>query len=336
MSRPVRVLSIDGGGIRGYIPALVLAEVERRAGVPASQLFDLAVGTSTGAIISIGLSVGLTASELAEFYPRYGSRIFGPEPDRLSGGGSNLGHRMDRAARTLGAPFGGNPALGGNARHDASGLESVLREVFGEQKVSEAQLELAVTSFDAEANRPVVISRRDARNDPGWDMSLWEAARATSAAPTYLAPFVREWAGRRCRFVDGGVWANNPAGVALAESVPLTAERGLTGDSVVMLSIGTGVAATKETFVGTDPWIASAKDLVTMATGTTAGHTLAVRALSPSRVTRLQVEDDRVAGKMDDPSAARLSVLHAATAELIASSGAAIDAVLGHLVARSG
>ena len=336
MSRQVRVLSIDGGGIRGYIPALVLAEVEHRAGMPASELFDLAVGTSTGAIISIGLAAGLTASELAEFYPRYGPRIFGPEPGRRDGRGAALTGRMDRAARTVGAPFGGNPALGGNARHHPSGLEAVLRDVFGERRVSEARLELAVTSFDADANSPVVISRRDARNDPSWDMMLWEAGRATSAAPTYFPPFVREWAGRSCRFVDGGVWANNPAGVALAESVPLTVERGLTGDSVVMLSIGTGVATTKGTFGSTDPWIASARDFVTVATGAAAGTTLAVRALSPARVTRLQIEDDSVAGRMDDPSAARLSVLRAAATELLALSGAAIDAVLGHLVPSAG
>lgn len=336
MGRLVRVLSIDGGGIRGYIPALVLAEVERRAGVPASELFDLAVGTSTGAIISIGLGAGLTASELAEFYPRYGSRIFRPGPDRPTGRDSPLAERMDRAARAVGAPFGGNPALGGNARHDPSGLEAVLREVFGERTISEAAIELAVTSFDAEANRPVVISRRDARDDPSCDMMLWEAARATSAAPTYFPPFVREWAGRRCRFVDGGVWANNPAGVALAESVPLTAARGLSGQSVVMVSIGTGVATTKGVFGFTDPWIASARDFVTVATGTVAGHTLAMRALSPARVTRLQVEDDRVAGRMDDPSAARLSVLHAAATELLARSSTAIDAVLGQLSPRAG
>lgn len=333
MNRPVRVLSIDGGGIRGYIPALVLAEVERRAGVHAATLFDLAVGTSTGAIISIGLSAGISATELAEFYPRYGARIFGPEGDRLTGRGTTFAERMNNAGRTIGAPFGGNAAFGGNARHTADGLEGVLQEVLGDRKVSDAALELAVTSFDAEGNRPVVISRRDARADPTWDMPLWAAARATSAAPTYLPPFVREWAGRGCRFIDGGVWANNPAGVAMAESLPLTAARGLTGDSVVMLSLGTGVPRSSAVFDETGSWLGSAQDLVRMATATTAGQTLAVRALGPSRVTRLQVEDDRVAGRMDDPSPARLGILKAATDDLLARSGPAIDAALARLLA---
>lgn len=75
MLRPVRVLSIDGGGVRGYLPALLLAEIERRAARPATTLFDLVVGTSTGGIIGIGLATGLSAQSLADFYPTYGQRI---------------------------------------------------------------------------------------------------------------------------------------------------------------------------------------------------------------------------------------------------------------------
>jgi patatin-like phospholipase/acyl hydrolase len=333
MNRPVRVLSIDGGGIRGYIPALVLAEVERRSGVHAKDLFDIAVGTSTGAIISLGLAAGISAAELAQFYPTYGSRIFGSEGELIAGRGSTLGEQMENFGRFIGAPFGGHPDFGGNARHSAVGLEGVLRDVLGDRSVSDASIEVAVTSFDADSNQPVVISRRDARIDPRFDMPLWAAARATSAAPTYLPPFVREWAGRTCRFIDGGVWANNPAGVALAESIPVTTERGLTGQSVVMLSLGTGVARSVGVFDETAGWLGSAHDLVKMATATTAGQLLAVRALSPSRLTRLQVEDDRVAGKMDDPSEARLAILKSATDDLLAQSGPVIDGVVKRLLA---
>jgi patatin-like phospholipase/acyl hydrolase len=60
----VRVLVLDGGGVRGYLPGLVLAEFERRAGRPLSRLFDLIVGTSTEAIIGIGLAAGVPAQDL--------------------------------------------------------------------------------------------------------------------------------------------------------------------------------------------------------------------------------------------------------------------------------
>ena len=99
-----------------------------------------------------------------------------------------------------------------------------------------------VTTFDANVALPVVLTSSDAKLDPRFDLPLWQAARATSAAPTYFPPFEVDWAGQRRSFVDGGVWANNPAGVAIVESLALTSARGLTGTSVVMVSLGTGVA----------------------------------------------------------------------------------------------
>ncbi len=105
---PIRVLSIDDGGIRGYLAALVLAEIERRAQQPVLQLFDLVVGTSTGGIIGLGVSLGRSASELSEFHPRYGNRIFGP--------GDTFFEQMWRSSQRVGSAFGGDPRFAGNAR----------------------------------------------------------------------------------------------------------------------------------------------------------------------------------------------------------------------------
>ena len=78
-----RVLSIDGGGIRGIIPALVLAHPERQVGAPASEFFDLIVGTSTGGILALGLSLQdqqgrspLAAKRMVALYERHGPKIF--------------------------------------------------------------------------------------------------------------------------------------------------------------------------------------------------------------------------------------------------------------------
>ena len=78
-----RVLSLDGGGIRGIIPALVLAHLERQMGAPASELFDLIVGTSTGGILALGLSLQnqqggslLAAKTMVALYERHGAQIF--------------------------------------------------------------------------------------------------------------------------------------------------------------------------------------------------------------------------------------------------------------------
>ena len=78
-----RVLSLDGGGIRGIIPALVLAHLERQMGAPASEFFDLIVGTSTGGILALGLSLQeqqgrslLAAKRMVALYERHGAQIF--------------------------------------------------------------------------------------------------------------------------------------------------------------------------------------------------------------------------------------------------------------------
>jgi len=102
---PLRVLSIDGGGIRGIIPAKVLADLELRAGRPVAKLFDLVVGTSTGGILALGLtapgegdSPRWAAADLADLYVREGPRIF---------------HRSvyDRIRSVDGGVFAANPAM---------------------------------------------------------------------------------------------------------------------------------------------------------------------------------------------------------------------------------
>lgn len=335
--RPVKVLSIDGGGIRGYLPSLLLAEIERRAGRPVSQLFDLVVGTSTGAIIGIGLAAGKSAAELSEFYPRYGRRIFGGSDDRtelqrhLWGSGANLRESLDQAAVAIGGPFGGNPRMGGNARHRPDGLESVLAEVLGDISLSQLPTDVALTTFDRLTSMPVVLSGREARANPAYDLPARLAARATSAAPTFFPPLATRWAGRDCEFVDGGVWANNPAAVAMAESIALTTERGLTGSSVLLVSLGTGVVPGGSILDGNGSWLGAAKDLAGLATSVWAGDVLARRALGEARYRRFQVVDPGVAGAMDDPSTARLAVLRAASESMIRRESAAIDVVVGEL-----
>ena len=83
MSDVIKILSIDGGGIRGLIPAVVLAEIEKRTGKPASELFDLIAGTSTGGILALGLTCPAadgrprySAERLIDLYQKEGNRIF--------------------------------------------------------------------------------------------------------------------------------------------------------------------------------------------------------------------------------------------------------------------
>src|SRR5919198_1588171 len=94
----VKVLAIDGGGIRGLIPALVLAEIERRTGRRTASLFDLVAGTSTGAIIACALTRpgAMPAAEAAALYEQDGPSVFHPSLlKRITSLGGLIDERYD-------------------------------------------------------------------------------------------------------------------------------------------------------------------------------------------------------------------------------------------------
>ena len=220
-----RILSLDGGGIRGIIPALVLAELERRSGRPTEELFDLIAGTSTGGILALGLTrpgpegkPAYSALEMVSLYEKDGSNIF----DR------SIWHRVKAI---------GNLA---DEKYPSEGITTVLDARFGETMLSETLTPVLVTSYDIEERAPYFFKSHRARLEPQRDHPMRDAARATSAAPTYFAP-AKIMTGRRPggykALVDGGVYANNPAACALVEGICFFNQR---LDDVVMLSLGTG------------------------------------------------------------------------------------------------
>ena len=334
----MRVLSIDGGGIRGYLPALVLRELERRAGQPAGDLFDVIVGTSTGGIIGIGLAIGRTADELADFYPRYGRAIFGgsdslPEwKRRLIGPTGNFWADYNTGLRRIGSIFGGNAEDGGNARHSPEGLSAALAEVLGDARLSGVRKPLAVTTFDGISGLPVVLSSRDAVASAAFDLPLCEVARATSAAPTYFPAVTTNWANAPRRFIDGGVWANNPSHIALLEALTL-GQRNL--DSVMLVSLGTGTGPTDPMYESTLTWLGVANDTMAITTSIHSGHLLVQRSLHSANYYRLQVVDSGLAGSMDDPSTQRLSALAAAASGMIDQESLKLDEIVRRLTGNN-
>ena len=221
MDRTFKILSIDGGGIRGIIPALVLTEIERRTGRPISKLFDLIAGTSTGGIIALGLTrpgeagqPRYRAEQIVDLYLREGKRIFS----------RSLWHRIRSAEGLL------------EEKYQAGEVEKVLDEYFGETRLSEALTNVFVTSYEIELRSPWFF--RSARPDePGRDFPMKKVARATSAAPTYFEPAKLEKSGDPgyWALVDGGVYANNPTLCGLVE-----ARVAFGADDVFVVSLGTG------------------------------------------------------------------------------------------------
>jgi predicted acylesterase/phospholipase RssA len=211
-----RILSIDGGGIRGFVPARVLAHLEDLAGQSIHRLFDLIAGTSTGGMLALALTrphpaqggKPLSAAELAHLYRTRGHEVFTAAPGRQLG--------------TLGGLFG--PMYG------TAGLEGLLRDILGNAHLDHALTRVLVPAYDIERRRPALFKSWKPENQR---LLMRDVARATSAAPTYFPPARLE--NPKALLIDGGIYANNPALCALAE-----AQRLAPGASVQLLSLGTG------------------------------------------------------------------------------------------------
>ena len=218
-----RILSLDGGGIRGLVSCLWLTGVEdalSRAGKPGLlKGFDLLAGSSTGAIIAAGLAIGLAPATLAALYRDHRHTIFPGMAERL----------WSRSGRLL--------AAGASApKYDAKGLEKVLRKVFGKTTLGEVQAPLLITAYDTVSRTPVMFKSFKPEHR---DLPLWEVCRASSAAPTYFPAHAMKVEGRDCALIDGGVVANNPTACAIAEALRKDAQVDNSRDLVV-LSVGTG------------------------------------------------------------------------------------------------
>lgn len=218
-----RILSLDGGGIRGLVSCRWLAGVEdalRQAGKPGLLgSFDLIAGSSTGAFVACGLAMGLAPDKLADLYRQQANVIFPGIAGRL----------WSRAGRVL--------SQGPSApKYDAQGLEKVLKKVFGDATLGQAKLPLLITSYDTISRTPVMFKSFKPEHR---DLPMWEVCRASSAAPTYFPAHPLKVEGRHCALIDGGVVANNPTACAIAEALRKDARVDRTQDLVV-LSVGTG------------------------------------------------------------------------------------------------
>jgi patatin-like phospholipase/acyl hydrolase len=238
MDNTIRILSIDGGGIRGILPARVLQFIENKTGRSTAELFHLIAGTSTGGIIGCGLLAGKEAEELGDLYAKRGSEIFA--------------HSLWHTIRTVDTLAG--------AKYEADVLERILQEQLGDTWLGETRgVELLVPTYIIELPRPeesfgfpttrrpflfkswkargTFLDRGDRKE--ALDFWLRDIARATSAAPTFFPPaHIQNRAGDWFAMVDGGVFANNPTMCALTAAYKLYPD--IKERPVVVVSLGTG------------------------------------------------------------------------------------------------
>ncbi len=267
MPGTIRILSLDGGGIRGLIGATALGRIATALGVPGQSLadqFHLIAGTSTGGIMAAGLAAPGALrhgpAELAELYTAQGKTIFPP------------GAWADR-----------NPLF--QTKYEADALEGILAAKLGKARLSEAAPELLVTAWDLERARPKLFTSWRARQFASEDFFLSAIARATSAAPTYFPPAIVHSldtgisdAQRRHALVDGGVFANDPAALALAEARRLFPK----ADRALILSLGTGarvnrISGDKALKFGLAGWLPSLIDVFMDGASALTEHELLLR-----------------------------------------------------------
>ncbi|WP_341810159.1 MULTISPECIES: patatin-like phospholipase family protein [unclassified Wolbachia] len=208
------ILSVDGGGIRGIIPAIILAEIEQRTRKPIAEIFDLMAGTSTGGIVVAGLckkdergNPQYSANDLVEFYQEYGSYIF----------------KSSFFRRSILSWFN-------CAQYPHKNIEYVLHKYFGDDILKNTLSNVLITSYDIQNNCPFFFKSWKEGN-----IKLKDALRAATAAPTYFTPKYLKVNQKEMVLVDGGVFANNPAACAYASG-----KRLFPNDDILLLSIGTG------------------------------------------------------------------------------------------------
>jgi len=237
-----RILSLDGGGIRGAFTAALLAQWEQMSNLRVADHFDLIAGTSTGGILAIGLGLGLSAGEILNFYREHGPAIF-----------SRIG---------LWASFR-HAVLN---KFEASILEEKLSLAFDRDDkpatLADSRKRLLISSYNMTSNCLRLYRTSHHPSAKGHDhLRAVVVARATSAAPTYFEPATVDDSIAPHESVDGGVWANCPAMAALGEAVGVLK---IPLDRIEVLSVGTaGMAAFVESpdMQGKAGWAAKAPDL---------------------------------------------------------------------------
>lgn len=233
LEKKFKILSIDGGGIRGVYPARFLAKLEADLGAPLAEHFDLICGTSTGGILALALALKIPASQIQQLYVDNRKSIFPKFYRRW-----RLGLRR--------------------AKYNPNKLEELVKTKFAEANnnitplIGDLSTRVCITGYDLINAKPKVFKTP---HKPDYDTDLhipaYQVAMATAAAPTYFNPYsnyyqIAEKEGNEefLMRVDGGVFANNPALIGLTEAhcalqIPY--------EDIELYSIGTGQVTYNET-----------------------------------------------------------------------------------------
>ena len=238
--KKIRILSLDGGGIRGIIPGVILTYLEKKlqqadnSNLKIGDYFDFIAGTSTGGILSCAYlmpgnagKARYSAEDAVNLYLKEGGGIFSRDVfERIASGYGLL-----------------------DEKYSANELEHDLKDLFGDTMLESFIKPCLITSYELTSRAAHFFTSADAKN-PLCNFKVRDVARATSAAPTYFEPaLIKSETGQSFSLVDGGVFANNPALCAYAEVRKLKFSKILndaakpdlpTAKDMLIISLGTG------------------------------------------------------------------------------------------------
>lgn len=231
----VKILSIDGGGIRGILPGVVLTRLEEKLQIQSqnkdarlADFFDLLAGTSTGGILTLSYLIPdqnnrpkLRAQEALNLYLKKGGAIF------------DVG--LWQKIKSGGGIF--------DEKYDEKNLEASLDSTFKDITLKDLLKPCIISSYDVWNGKPHFFKQHKSNNKI-YNFKVKDVARATSAAPTYFeAAQVENEIGTSYTLVDGGTFANNPSMVAYSEARTMTFENKCeypSAKDMLIISIGTG------------------------------------------------------------------------------------------------
>lgn len=326
----VKILSVDGGGMRGILPLEILKEIEARTGKPICEIFDVMGGTSTGGLITLALNVEshekktdgekkkpkFTASEISQLYCDKGCDIFGHENQTWFGKGGVV-----------------------KPRYTSEGLESLASELLGDTALSSSLSNIVLTSYNVEEDMPLLFESHRARQAPHFDYLMREVGVGTASAPTYFpAKTVRNFAGEASCVVDGGVIMNNPALTTLAVAQELFPDA-----EILFVSLGTGrvfqtLKAGDMKEAGLMSWAKPLAGIMTSCSTSVVdgqmsrllGHH-AKHDLLPQHYFRFQPEIDKELEPMDDVRESQIEALKLAARESVAANARMMDDLIACL-----
>ena len=207
-----RILSLDGGGAKGFYTLGALKEIEAMVERPLCDVFDLIFGTSTGAIITALLGLGYPVDDVAELYKKHVPTVMGTS----------------------------------GARGKSAALEKLAKEVFQKQTFEDMKTGVGIVATRWDFERPMIFKGdvaqahgRRATFTPGFGCTIADAVRAScSAYPFFERPVITTGNGDQVEFIDGGYCANNPTLYAIADAVRAM---GKTHQKLRVVSVGVGV-----------------------------------------------------------------------------------------------